>query len=198
MALHISGKLLVVAAVLLVLVTAFKTPKLIDLGINPSATVTIVKPQPIVDEHAPLAGPELRSAYRVKSTAYNSLVDQTDETPHITAIGSKTRFGIIAVSRDLLSKDIPYGSLVRLKDLGSYHNGRGYGKYQTILDRQGLFIVEDTMNPRKTKQIDVWFPHLADALNWGVRHVELEIVRYGWDGPEMLAQTGYNAEFSMK
>jgi hypothetical protein len=67
-----------------------------------------------------------------------------------------------------------------------------------MLDRQGLFIVEDTMNPRKTNQIDVWFPHMSEALNWGVRQVELELVRYGWDGPELLAQTGYGTEFSMR
>ncbi|MCA9837001.1 MAG: 3D domain-containing protein [Trueperaceae bacterium] len=198
MALHLSGKLLVVAAVMVALITAFTTPNLIDISVNPKVTVTIVKPQPVVDENAPLAGPEASYSLTVKSTAYNSLVEQTDDTPHITAIGTTTRFGIIAVSRDLLGQNIPYGSLVRLKDLGSWYNGRGYGKYQTMLDRQGLFIVEDTMNPRKTNQIDVWFPHMSDALNWGVRQVELEVVRYGWDGPELVAQTGYGTEFSMR
>ncbi len=198
MALHMSGKLVVVAAVLVALITAFNTPDLIDVTVNPSVTVTIIRPQPMVDENAPLAGPEASYSLKVKSTAYNSLVEQTDNSPHITAIGSKTRFGIIAVSRDLLNQNIPYGSLVRLKDLGGWYNGRGYGKYQSMLDRQGLFIVEDTMNPRKTQQIDVWFPHMSEALNWGVRQVELELVRYGWDGPELLAQTGYGTEFSMR
>ncbi len=200
MALHMSGKLTIVAVVLVALITAFNTPASIDISIEPSVSFTeiiIPKPEPVIAEDAPFAGPEVSLVKRVKSTAYNSLVEQTDSTPHITAIGSQTRFGIIAVSRDLLSQDVPYGSLVRLKDLGNFYNGRGYGKYQTMLDRQGLFVVEDTMHARKTNQIDVWFPHISEALNWGVRHVEIEVVRYGWNGPEIMAEN-YASEFSMR
>jgi 3D (Asp-Asp-Asp) domain-containing protein len=91
------------------------------------------------------------------------------------------------MSRDML-EHIPYGSLVRLKDLGGYRNGRGEGKYQDLLDSQGYFIVEDTMHPRKLEQIDVWFADHSEALSWGVRKVELEVVRLGRDGP-MLDQT---------
>jgi hypothetical protein len=87
------------------------------------------------------------------------------------------------VSRDLLGNTIPYGSLVRLRDLGSYHHGRGVGKFQALLDQQGLFIVEDTMHPRKRQQIDVWFEYYSEAIRWGLRRIELEVVRYGRDGP---------------
>jgi 3D (Asp-Asp-Asp) domain-containing protein len=123
--------------------------------------------------------------YTLKSTAYNSHVSQTDSTPDVTATGATTAFGVIAVSRDLLGSSIPYGSLVRLKDLGSYRSGRGEGKFQEVLDSQGLFIVEDTMHPRKLEQIDVWFLDESEAISWGVRKVELEVVRVGRDGPNL-------------
>jgi 3D (Asp-Asp-Asp) domain-containing protein len=125
--------------------------------------------------------------YTLKSTAYNSHESQTDATPNVTATGATTAFGVIAMSRDMLG-NIPYGSLVRLKDLGSYRSGRGEGKFQDVLDTQGLFIVEDTMHPRKVEQIDVWFADESEALSWGVRKVELEVVRVGRDGP-MLEPT---------
>jgi 3D (Asp-Asp-Asp) domain-containing protein len=159
----------------------------------PIATVEIIEPvveEPVAEE-VPAEEVMLTSdtlpSYTLKSTAYNSEESQTDSTPFITATGATTAFGIIAVSRDML-EHIPYGSLVRLKDLGNYRNGRGEGKYQELLDGQGLFIVEDTMHPRKIEQIDVWFPHRSEALSWGVRKVELEVVRVGRDGP-VLEQT---------
>lgn len=129
-------------------------------------------------------GPRIAAypTYRVRATGYNSHASQTDSTPFITATGARTQLGIIAVSRDLLDEEIPYGSLVRLKDLGNFHNGRGYGKHQDFLDAQDIFIVEDTLHWRKRNQIDVWFPALSQAREWGVRQVELEVVRYGREG----------------
>lgn len=118
----------------------------------------------------------------LRATAYNSLPWQTDGDPHITATGARTTFGIIAASRDLIGSDLPYGSLVRIRDLGGFGNGRGAGVFQDTLDSHGLFIVEDTMHIRKKQQVDVWFPELSTALSWGVRKVEVEVIRYGRDG----------------
>lgn len=165
---------------------------------QPVATVELAVPAPAepVVEAEPAVEPVVEEVaqaaltvptFTLKSTAYNSHVDQTDSSPHVTATGATTAFGVIAASRDML-EHIPYGSLVRLKDLGSYRSGRGEGKYQELLDAQGYFIVEDTMHPRKLEQIDVWFAHESEALSWGVRKVELEVVRVGRDGP-MLDQT---------
>lgn len=159
----------------------------------PLATVEVLEPvvqEPVVaetPEEVMLVSDTALPTYTLKSTAYNSEESQTDSTPFVTATGATTAFGIIAVSPDMLGT-IPYGSLVRLKDLGSYRSGRGEGKFQEVLNTQGLFIVEDTMHPRKVEQIDVWFPHQAEALSWGVRKVELEVVRVGRDGP-MLEPT---------
>jgi len=121
-------------------------------------------------------------------------VSQTNAQPFTTATGTRTAWGIVAVSRDLLGEDLPYGSLVRLRDLGSFATGRGAGTYQALLDAT-LFVVEDTMHPRKWNQIDLWFADYASALAWGVRQLEVEVVRYGRTGPtlEAAAESGFEA-----
>jgi 3D (Asp-Asp-Asp) domain-containing protein len=130
-------------------------------------------------------GPTTSLTFTLRATAYNSLPGQTWGDPHITATGTRTAFGIIAASRDLLGDSLPYGSLVRLRDLGGFHDGRGAGAFQEILDAQQVFIVEDTMHARKTQQIDVWFPELSTALSWGVRRATVEVLRFGREGPEL-------------
>jgi 3D (Asp-Asp-Asp) domain-containing protein len=154
----------------------------VPLDVTPHLTVR-AEPYPAAAlpelEHRPGALPSLT----LRATGYNSLAAQTDSTPHITATGTRTRFGVVAVSRDLLGDALPYGSLVRLTDLGGWYDGRGAGRYQSLLDGQDLFVVEDTMHARKTQQVDVWFGDYASAVNWGVRQVVVEVVRYGYDGP---------------
>jgi 3D (Asp-Asp-Asp) domain-containing protein len=113
----------------------------------------------------------------VRSTAYNSIPNQTDSSPFHTSTGARTRYGIIALSRDLL-KRIPYGSRVRLQDNGSWKNGRGYGKYNAML-KDTLFVVEDTMHPRKSGTVDVWLPARDRAIQWGVRSLNMQIVQMG-------------------
>jgi 3D (Asp-Asp-Asp) domain-containing protein len=112
----------------------------------------------------------------VRSTGYNSLTSQTDRTPHVTATGARTRFGIIAVSRDLL-RTLPYGSRVRLEDMGSWSGG-GRGKYNTMLSDM-VFVVEDTMHPRKSGTVDVWFPARRQAIQWGVRRLRVTVLQLG-------------------
>ena len=189
MALHVSGKLVALGLVITALITAFSAPREepiepLSLALSPTA---IVLDRPVVSEQlfSVKVGPTANPRYTLRATGYNSAVNQTDSTPFITATGARTAFGIVAVSRDLLGDEFPYGSLVRLRDLGSYYTGRGAGAFQTLLDQQGLFIVEDTMHARKTQQVDVWFPEYATAVQWGVRHIEVELVRYGRYGPEI-------------
>lgn len=188
MALHVSGKLMALGLVVTALITAFTAPRQepvaeVPLALSPSA---VVLANPV--EHGLFSvtvGPSANPTATLRATGYNSQVNQTDSTPFITATGARTRFGIVAVSRDLLGTDLPYGSLVRLRDLGSFYTGRGAGAFQAMLDQQGLFIVEDTMHLRKTQQLDVWFPEYSTAINWGVRRIEVELVRYGRHGPEL-------------
>ncbi len=102
----------------------------------------------------------------VFATAYNSEVGQTDDSPFITATGTRTRPGVLAVSRDLL-RVFPYGTRVRLEDLtgnSPWLNGR-------------TFIVEDTMNARFTNRIDLWMTSHSEAINWGGRSVRITPIR---------------------
>ncbi len=168
---------------------AFSAPKaappevVVALAMTP--TLAIRESARVPDRVAPVvAGPVANPVFTVRATAYNSLVSQTNAQPFVTATGQRTAWGVIAVSRDLLGADLPYGSLVRLRDLGGYGSGRGLGAYQTLLDAT-LFVVEDTMHPRKSNQIDLWFADHASAVAWGVRRLEVEVLRYGRDGPTL-------------
>ncbi len=217
MALHLSGKMMALGLVVLALITAFSAPRDVvpAAAVVPAVTGAPIEPEVIVhlhvqprlevlaepSPHAPtapaIAGPIATPTLVVRATAYNSLESQTNAQPFITATGARTRWGIIAVSRDLLGFDLPYGSLVRLHDLGNFHSGRGAGAYQTLLDGTDVFVVEDTMHPRKTNQIDLWFADYASAVNWGVRRIAVEVVRYGRDGPRFetpSADTGFDVE----
>lgn len=188
MALHVSGKLMALGLVVTALITAFSAPRHEPVAEVPLTLLPSVVVLDNAVEHGLFTvtvGPSANPTATLRATGYNSHVNQTDSTPFITATGASTRLGIVAVSRDLLGRDLPYGSLVRLRDLGSYYTGRGAGMFQSMLDQQGLFIVEDTMHARKTQQLDVWFPDYSTAINWGVRRIEVELVRYGRYGPEL-------------
>ena len=146
-----------------------------------------------LEPHAPqVFGPSRGPTLTLRATAYNSLADQTDDTPFITATGARTRWGIVAVSRDLLGGTLPYGSLVRLRDQGTFFGGRGEGTYDALL-ADTTFVVEDTMHPRKTQQVDVWFAEKRQALAWGVRRVEVELIRYGRNGPMLIDSHAFDA-----
>ena len=92
--------------------------------------------------------------YSVQATAYSSTPDQTDDTPFVTAKGTRVRDGIIAANF------LPFNTKVRIPEL--------YG------DR--VFVVEDRMNRRYWHNIDIWFPERYLALEFGVQDVTIEIV----------------------
>ncbi len=212
MAHPLSGFATLLGLVAFALVTAFSAPggplvnvtvqptveildRVVDLEVTPTLAL-LDDPRVVVDHVEPVLGPVANLSLTVRATAYNSLASQTDTQPHITATGARTEWGILAVSRDLLREDLPYGSLVRLRDLGSFHTGRGAGAYHALLD-DTLFVVEDTMHVRKVNQVDLWFADYASAVNWGVRKLEVEVVRYGRTGPildPVLAHTAFEAE----
>lgn len=102
-----------------------------------------------------------------RATAYNSLPNQTDSTPFITATGTRTRPGVVALSRDLL-RVFPYGTRVTIEDLS--------GRYNSALKGR-VFIVEDTMAARKVGSIDIWMTTRSQALQFGARQVRITAVR---------------------
>jgi 3D (Asp-Asp-Asp) domain-containing protein len=93
------------------------------------------------------------------ATGYSSTRDETDDTPWTTSTLTRTRPGIIALSRDLLqtfTEDAPFD----------------YGD-KILVAGVGIFRVEDTMNARWTHRADIWFPSKAKAKRWGHRKVLL-------------------------
>jgi 3D (Asp-Asp-Asp) domain-containing protein len=151
------------------------------ITIKPAAkpiTKPITKPAAKPSAKPAVARPKITGrSLIVRSTAYNSLPGQTDASPFKTSTGARTRFGVVALSRDLL-RSIPYGSRVVLEDMGSWSNGTGRGKYNAMLSKM-IFVVEDTMHPRKKGTVDVWFPARRQAIQWGARKLRIRIVQLG-------------------
>jgi 3D (Asp-Asp-Asp) domain-containing protein len=88
-------------------------------------------------------------------TAYSSSVEQTDDTPFITAAGTSVRNGIVA------NNYFPFGTKIRIPQL--------FG--------DEVFVVEDRMHWTKgNNHIDIWFPEYEEALNFGAKITEIEIL----------------------
>lgn len=105
-------------------------------------------------------------------TAYSSTPAQTDNDPTVTATGQTVRPGILAVSRDLLNTQLPYGTQVRILEIRA--DEEGCGGYPTST----VFNVQDTMAARIENQIDIWMPSLQEAVAWGSCVATLEVVAY--------------------
>lgn len=91
----------------------------------------------------------------VRATAYSSTVDQTDADPFTTASGQKVRSGIIAMN------GLKFGTKVRIPQ---YYGDK-------------VFVIQDRMAKRwGMSRIDIWMPTRADAIQWGIRTVTIEIV----------------------
>ncbi|MBU3965533.1 3D domain-containing protein [Patescibacteria group bacterium] len=89
---------------------------------------------------------------RVIITAYSSTPDQTDSTPFITASNTRVRDGIVAANF------IPFGTQIKIPAI--------YG--------DKIFTVEDRM--KSNKKVDIWFPTRKEALIFGAKIAEIEIL----------------------
>lgn len=99
------------------------------------------------------------SRHNVIATAYSSTIDQTDDTPCITANGfdlcENGKEEIIAIN------GLKFGTKVRLPAL--------YGNR--------VFTVADRMNARySANRIDIWMTSHDRAVDFGAKRVEMEIV----------------------
>lgn len=92
--------------------------------------------------------------YVVSASAYSSSVDETDDTPFITAKGTYVRDGIVAANF------LPFGTAIKIPAL--------YG--------DKIFVVEDRMNKRYNLNVDLWFPSKALAKQFGRKTITIEIV----------------------
>jgi 3D (Asp-Asp-Asp) domain-containing protein len=124
-----------------------------DNSTNPAIQETIV-----VGPQIPATPIRTKTAtvreYVITATAYSSTVDQTDDTPFITASGTYVRDGIVAANF------LPFGTVFKIPDL--------YG--------DKIFIVEDRMNKRYWHRVDIWFPERQMAKEFGIKQIRIEIV----------------------
>jgi len=95
-----------------------------------------------------------KKTIKVLITAYSSSPEETDETPLITASGSYVRPGILAANF------LPFGTKVRLPEI--------FGNQ--------IFIVEDRLHEKNNDRVDVWFPSKEEALKFGFKISEMEIL----------------------
>lgn len=103
---------------------------------------------------AQISEPEVLSTVWAPVTAYSSTPDQTFGDPFTTASGTRVRDGVIAANF------LPIGTKVRIPGL--------FG--------DKVFVVEDRMNARYWKRLDIWMPTRQDAKNFGIKTVYVEIV----------------------
>lgn len=108
--------------------------------------------------HLPVAeDATAKRTFHIPITAYTSDVAQTDDTPCITASGlnlcERNQEDIVAANF------LPLGTRVRIPEL--------YG------DR--VFYVQDRMNARYDKHMDIWMRNYSDAKHFGLQYVEIEV-----------------------
>lgn len=115
---------------------------------------------PVINQETRLPeNKNLKTKYKITivATAYNSLPNQTDASPCITASG----FNVCENNQEniIAANFLPMGTLVKIPKL--------YG------DR--LFRVEDRMHPKYQKHIDIWFKSYNEAIKFGRQRVEIEV-----------------------
>lgn len=132
-------------ASVIITVAGVQTNAAIDLS-SQSVLEGIVESTSENDSTLPLAG-QLMDAIVY---AYNSVEEQTDSSPFITASGKRVRDGIVA------------------------NNCLKFGTPVDILGE--IYIVEDRMNSRYgCEYFDIWMESLIEAKYWGERHIEVII-----------------------
>jgi len=87
----------------------------------------------------------------VTLTAYSSTPDQCDSSPYITASNKPVRHGVIAVSDDII------------KELGLSFGQR------VLIPGHGVFEVQDRMNPRWHRRVDIWHDDREAARLFGIQ-----------------------------
>jgi 3D (Asp-Asp-Asp) domain-containing protein len=89
----------------------------------------------------------------VTITAYTAREEECDATPEITADGTPSRVGVVAMSQDMFRKhNLTFGDRVMLMVDG---------------ENLGVFEIRDTMNQRWTDRIDILHGNLKAARLFG-------------------------------
>lgn len=92
--------------------------------------------------------------YETYVTAYSSSVDETDNTPFLTASGELVRDGIVAANF------LPFGTKIRIPEV--------FGNK--------IFVVKDRMAKKHADKIDVWLESKELAKTFGKKKLIVEVV----------------------
>jgi 3D (Asp-Asp-Asp) domain-containing protein len=120
---------------------------LIGFFLLSSATMTTLAPASVP------AAPTLPS-YPVTLTAYNAVLEQTDDDPLVTASGAFSNPDIIAARSQDLLEELPFGTIIEIDGPAVHGNSCGYNIVEPII---GYRVIADTMNARYTDRIDILF-----------------------------------------
>lgn len=120
--------------------------------VNPASPVTAVGRSPIRTNARPSV--PVGAKFRVLVTAYSSTPDQTDASPFITASGTRVHDGTVATNF------LPFGTHIRFL----------HYRPDTV------FTVEDRYHPRLSDRVDLWFPSRQEAILFGSRVLQMEVV----------------------
>jgi len=115
---------------------------------EPAKAKTNVRPT-IIDDNL-----GVKEQRRVLVTAYSSTVDQTDDSPFISANGTHVYDGMIACNF------LPFGAKVRFPEYSG----------------DKIYVVEDRMAKKNSHKIDIWMETRAAALQFGVRTLLVEVL----------------------
>lgn len=131
---------------------AAPTSETVDVALA-NESDALLNQSPVATADSDIA-PDVKRKVTATITAYSSEVRQTDDTPFITASGTHVRYGVVAANW------LPIGTRVRIPEI--------YGDQ--------IFVVEDRMNKRHTDRLDVWLPTRAEAIRFGLRSAEVEVL----------------------
>ena len=114
--------------------------------------LTTVSGTALVSASAPLVG--VVKTYEVILTGYSASIDETDDTPLITASGAWVGDGVAA------SNFLPFGTQIKIPEIFG-------GK---------VFTIQDRMNPRHNDKIDIWFESKELAKIFGSRKAQVQVL----------------------
>jgi 3D (Asp-Asp-Asp) domain-containing protein len=149
-----TAKIISIAAVLIVLMNPFAVHA-ITLADMPMVQRLMQLDAPSYAGSLPHSGDRDARYTTVRTiTAYSSTPDQTDATPFYTANGTYVHDGIVAANW------LKFGSRVRIPEM--------FG--------DKVFVVADRMHPRFDNRMDIWFENRSDAMQFGLRHLTVEVL----------------------
>lgn len=131
---------------------AAHAPETVDVALANDGGA-LLNQSPVVTPETSIS-PDARRVTTAIVTAYSSEVRQTDSTPFVTAAGTDVRSGVVAANW------LPIGTKIRIPEI--------FGERE--------FVVEDRMHNRNNDKIDIWFPTRAEAVQFGVRKAQIEIL----------------------